>query len=138
MSEKRLEIASYDELEALLAVILEGKFSEDPIEKAVSGSPALCAVLHRLVAALKAWDVERYGEHVAERWSAWAAIDPTRREWRAALARVEDLPGWSSWPYEKQRRCAELLVAPFRLSENLLDQFLSEASRAVERAGRPQ
>lgn len=117
----QLEIADHFQLLALHRCLLEAKFSEDPNDKDIAGSPLVADLARRVVRKL-----EEHPE--AGDWESWLRLDPSRREWKIALdTAVKDKAYWGDLGMTAREAYVEDLLAPFRLSSDSRDDFMSAA-----------
>ena len=127
---------SHAENLALLRAIVEAKFHGAPNDTDVPGSAVLARVAERLRDAVVAEEVRREGPKADARWREWAAIDPDRPEWSAALKFASEAwrDAWSRWAEDERLAAATGLLSPFKAEPHQIQAFL--AGVAVALAGR--
>ena len=128
MITKMFSVADYAELLAMQRVFREAKFCGEPDDEEVAASPIVAGLFRRLMEALIAADIERYGTRGKQRWDEWLTIDASRQEWCAALARAKKQSGWKNWNDAARASYVADLLAPFIVSDDRLREFLVAVS----------
>lgn len=128
------EVKSEHELRALHRAIVSAKFSDDPLDRDVPGSSIVAQLSRRVLDALIGAEVMRKGEGARSSWHEWAALDPSRREWRTALTYAKSLPKqrWDDMSREEREESVRHITAPYILSDSHLAQFVAELEQALE------
>lgn len=115
------------ELLALHRALMEARFTLEANDPAVPDSPLVAAVANRVVDALIDLGKQSKGYGTAEEWIAWRRVDPTRREWRVVVNRLARNRSWQKQSREEKAAQAAMLMSPFVLTQEQLDQLVSEA-----------
>jgi hypothetical protein len=129
MSSKQFVIDNYYELVALQRVFHEAKFCLVPNDEEISGSPIVANMFRKLMNVLVAVDVDRAGEHMAQRWLDWLTINNSRDEWQAALAKAKKEGAWAAWSYEEKSEYIRNLLSPFIISNELIENFMDDVKQ---------
>lgn len=129
---KAFVVDDLGELLALQRVFREAKFCTEPDDVEVSDSPVVAKLFERLIEALVAREVERYGEAARQRWAHWLAIDESRDEWHAAIRRVKTDVRWAKFSMAERIEYVRLLLSPFTLAPRVVDKFVSAVNQSKE------
>jgi hypothetical protein len=103
-----LSIDDYDQLMALHRVMMEAKFTTDPNDFDIQGSPLVAAIAHQIVKSLTEMDSGKTGEAARSKWQAWRTISPERRTLSAS----------------EQTQYVKDLVSPLLISDELIRQLI--------------
>lgn len=119
-------VDSTPEIYALHRVFREAKFSIEPDDDEIAGSPLVNAMFLRVMDLIVEQSVQEDGGIARERWARWLAIDASRDEWHAALRRATKVANWSAMTaHEKSSRARDILC-PFECSPELLAEFIAQ------------
>lgn len=121
-------ISDYYELMALHRVVLEAKFSENPNNPAIQGSPFVATIANQVIEALMSVDISKEGESSRVKWQAWRTISPERREYQIVKAKIRAEALWKTWSFDEQVNYVRILVSPFQISDELINDLLSSES----------
>lgn len=118
---------------ALLRIILEAKFHDEPEDDGLSGSEPLSRIGDQLFACVVARDVERLGDEVAERWQRWRMLTPERREWKVACERAVSAFGreWDTLPLSDWKEPMRNVLLPFEVTDGMLMQLVEDVDQLV-------
>jgi hypothetical protein len=118
-------IDNYYELLALHRTIMEAKFSADPNDSCIQGSPFVAAVANRVVEALIEMETHREGESAVAKWHDWRHISPERREYQMVESTLQSNPFWKTLGSAEQIKYVEDLVSPLQISHELIHQLIT-------------
>ncbi len=124
---------SNDELPALIAVLVAGKFKKNPDDWAVAASPIVAAIVGRAASALIEYQITKYGPSYEKHALVWRDLENHQEERTIACqyAAEQFCRDWSSWDSEKQRGVIDNLISPFILDEDgraaFVNEFLSKS-----------
>ena len=107
------------ELIALHRALFEAQFSENPLDRDVSGSPLLASLANRLVDALTEID---------PRWADWREAEEHPDRVAIAKARLLARPGWASLPHEEKLKSINNQLAPLIPSAALIVELMGDAA----------
>lgn len=131
MASKSFLVSDLNELYALHRVFREAKFCTEPGDVEVSPSPIVAKLFERVMEAIIAVSEEAEGEPARETWARWINMDDEARdEWQAALLRAKRESNWHKFSDDKRREYATLLFAPFKLSSEKMDRFISQIAES--------
>lgn len=119
---KEFVITDYYEILNLQKALMEAKFCDKPNDHYVSSSPIIASLHNRIVDHLASLERPSGGD-----WETWRRIDPSRREWSFAIGRIAYKSKWLEVSRSEKAKIASNLIAPFKVSAGLLQQFLIEA-----------
>jgi hypothetical protein len=127
-----LEISNGD-LVALLAVVIEGKFSAQPRDLDVACSPKVASIARRASDAVAAWQVQELGSQADRYREQWLNFAAHPEQWKVAIAHAKTrfLKLWPNWDDEMRRCAVDDLVAPFVLEGKNRDVFIQEMLKIV-------
>jgi hypothetical protein len=114
------------ELAALVAVIMQGKFRPSRKDDTVPASPIVAALARRVTDAYAGRQLERFGELARAVRGEWQEFEAHPDEWAAAVdhARKFFAPNWDALPAERRLAVVDDLVAPFELTQSSRDRFI--------------
>jgi hypothetical protein len=118
-------ISNYDELMALHRVVMEAKFSIDPNDSAIQGSPLVALIADQVVEALMSVEIGKEGEASRVKWQKWREISPERREYQIIQAKIKAEALWKTWSFDEQVNYIKFLVSPFQISDELINELIS-------------
>lgn len=130
MTSKVFNVSDYYELLALHRALLESQFCEEPNDLDVSASPIVAKLHKKLLDILVEVESERKGFSVENSWGDWLKIHSGRREWKVALKRAKSQEFWGEWDYSTKKEYVYDLLSPFELDDDLVDEFIVQASDA--------
>lgn len=134
-----LEISDQYELLALHRAIMEAKFHDDPDSVDVPGSPLLARVSEQVVGA--PIESERAHGRKAEalRWERWRTEPRVGRFWGVAVSHGVRDDRWASSSTTQRAAIARALLAPFRVDDSVIEQFIAEVQslRGTQLGGGP-
>lgn len=131
MASKSFLVSDLNELYALHRVFREAKFCTEPDDVEVSPSPIVAKLFKRVMEAIIAASEEAEGERARESWARWIDMDDEARdEWKAALLRAKRESGWHKFSDDKRREYATLLFAPFKLTSEKMNRFISQVTES--------
>lgn len=125
MTTDMLVVSNVHELLALQRVIMEARYCEIASDTAISASPMVADMHKRVLDAIIAADLP--AGLSPESWRKWLVMDEGRREWEIALKRVGQHYSWKTLSRDEKRSLASDLLAPFVVSDYLLEKFLTRA-----------
>lgn len=112
-------------------VFREAKFCVEADDVEVSPSPIVAKLFERVMDAIIATQVEEEGEKAHAAWERWLNMDDENRdEWSAALSRARREPNWQKFSEAKRREYVTVLFAPFKLSSEKMDRFISQIAES--------
>lgn len=117
------------ELHALHRAIMSAKFTPNPEDPAINGSPHIASVANRVLDLII--EVEQKSSEGVRLWEEWRTIDNSRREWRVAFDFM-DYKKWSTWDARRKREFARIVLSPFKFDEQVLAEFVAEAESRLE------
>jgi hypothetical protein len=117
-------IDDYDQLMALHRVMMEAKFTTDPNDSDIQGSPLVAAIAHQIVETLAEMDSGKTGEAARSKWQAWRTISPERREYQIIQTKLSSAPGWRTLSASEQTQYVKDLVSPLLISDELIRQLI--------------
>ena len=127
-----LQISDYYELLALHRALMEAKFTPEPWDPIVPGSPYIAKIANQVVDMLtEIEDRQKPESNEEHNWRAWRKIDPTRREWQISLERARKLTKWTQWSFEHKKDMVTIFLSPFTVGENLIITFIEQAEANV-------
>lgn len=127
----KLEIKGYPELLALHRVILEAKFGTYIQDEPIIGSPLVANIAERVIDTIIALEIEQGNFQAPDKWNEWRQIDPTRREWKAALQYIKNTRKyWDSLDNMQKRDHVRVILSPFLLSSDKLEEFIRQANHS--------
>jgi len=109
----------------LLAVhraFMEARFSDNPNDPNISGSPILAEIHRNLISELVSHIPPVGGS--SEQWHNWLLLTPERREWKIAVGQTRQSSWWPKLTYEEKLDSAKNLLSPFTLSDSLIEEFV--------------
>ncbi len=118
-------ISNYDELMALHRVVMEAKFSIDPNDSAIQGSPLVATISDQVVEALMNIEISKEGEASRVKWQKWREISPERREYQIIQAKIRAEASWKAWSFDEQTGYIKILVSPLTISEELINELIN-------------
>jgi hypothetical protein len=120
----RFAVTDYYELLALHRVVMEAKFSDDPNDRAIQGSPFVAAIANRVLEALIAMDIEKEGESAGLRWQNWRQVTPDYRQYQITKTILQSNTVWKTWDFDDQVKYVKDLVSPLQISDELIETLL--------------
>lgn len=122
------QVSDYYKLLALYKALMLVKFSQNPIDPVLVGSPYIAEMLTETVASLAQMEIERGHPQEAEQWKT-LRIDSKGKTWHLMLehARTSDL--WQQWSSDEKMKYAQILLSPFETTDDLLAKFVAEVDR---------
>jgi hypothetical protein len=119
---------STDELPALIALIVAGKFKADAVDRAVAASPIVAAIADRAATELVEYQISKYGAAYKAHVLTWQDFKNHREEWTFACRYAAENFGreWHSWSSDKQRDSIDNLASPFKLDDEGRVAFIKE------------
>ncbi|BAZ04017.1 hypothetical protein [Calothrix sp. NIES-3974] len=118
-------INNYDELIALHRVVMEAKFSTDPNDPVIQGSPLVSTVANQVVEALIEMEVEKEGEASRLKWQEWRQLSPERREYQIIQAKLKSDFSWKKWNPDEQVKYVRDLASPLQVTDELISNLLN-------------
>ena len=115
--EPQITVHGVHELVALDKVLREAKFSEQPYDSAIAGSPIVAELARRTRAALQQ-GVPTSG--------AADEVQPGQREWTISLGTARRARLWSDWSQHEKRGYVRDLLSPYDVSDASVDRFINE------------
>jgi len=119
-------VNDYFELMALHRALLEAKFCDEPNDLDVSASPIVAELHKRLIRSIVDAEIDRKGSLAKDEWDDWLKIDTTRREWEVGLQRARRERLWDEWSIQEKKKYVYDLLSPFKLNEELVDNFIAQ------------
>jgi hypothetical protein len=115
-----------DELPAMMAVLVQGKFCPEPEDEAVAASPIVARIARRLGDAAIKSQISRFGESMAAHHERWRDFAEHRAEWSFAVSHARKFfaPAWHAWSPERQIEVIDDLVAPFSMGAATREVFV--------------
>lgn len=132
MTEKWLTFSDEQTLLALHRLIIAAKFSESLMDTALSTSPVVARIANDVVEALMSSARTGGGTMDVSDWEEWRFLNPDRREWSVALNRAR-ADNWSELNASDRKERIDLLIAPFKLSEDNYEVFVESALSLQEK-----
>jgi hypothetical protein len=120
-----LSIDNYDELMALHRVIMEAKFSLEPNDVVIQGSPLVSAVANQVIEALIEMEVEKEGESARLKWQKWRQISYERREYQLIQSKLRSDTSWKTWNVDEKAKYVKDLASPLQISDELISELLN-------------
>jgi hypothetical protein len=120
-----LSIDNYDELMALHRVIMEAKFSLEPNDAVIQGSPLVSAVANRVVGALIEIEVGKEGESARLKWQKWREMSYERREYQLIQSKLKSDTSWKAWNIDEKVKYLKDLASPLQISDELISELLN-------------
>ncbi|MCQ3932462.1 MAG: hypothetical protein DPW16_18590 [Chloroflexi bacterium] len=119
------QVSDYYKLLALYKALMLVKFSKNPADPVLVGSPFIAEMLREIVASLAQMEIQRGHPQQAELWKA-LKLDPAKETWQSMLeyARISDL--WQQWTFDEKLEYAKILLSPFEVTDALLAKFVVE------------
>lgn len=119
---------------ALLRIILEAKFHDDPDDTDIGGSGILSRIVDQLLDCIVARDIEQLVDEAAERWQRWRTLTPERREWQVACEYVMSKcrREWRSWALTMRMHMMQTVLCPFAINEAMLLQLVNDVDALIE------
>lgn len=124
------QIQDYYSLLALHKALMQIKFAPNPLDPVLSGSPLIAETMKQIVEVLAEMEIERGQPRAAEMWRN-LKINPSENLWRIALERVGRDGPWLIWSIDKKREFATILLSPFKVDDDLLNNFIQQADQYV-------
>jgi hypothetical protein len=118
-------ISNYDELIALHRVVMEAKFSIDPNDPAIQGSPLVAIIADQVIEALMNVEISKEGEASRIKWQRWREISPERREYQIIQDKIRAEALWKAWSFDEQADYIKILVSPLTISEELINELIN-------------
>lgn len=118
-------INNYDELIALHRVVMEAKFSAEPNDPLIQGSPLVSTVANQVVEALIEMEVEKEGEASRLKWQEWRQLSPERREYHIIQAKLKSDFSWKKWNPDEQVKYVRDLASPLQVTDELISNLLN-------------
>ncbi|NJN30586.1 MAG: hypothetical protein HC824_09260 [Synechococcales cyanobacterium RM1_1_8] len=118
-------IENYDELMALHRVVMEAKFSVEPNDPVIQGSPFVSTIANQVVEALIEMEVEKEGETSRLKWQEWRKLSPERREYQIIQAKLKSNTSWKTWNFDQQVKYVKDLASPLQVADELISNFLN-------------
>jgi len=115
-------LSEIHELLALQRVLMEARYCEIPSDTAISASPIVADMHRKVLDAIIAANLP--AGLSPSNWEKWLVMDESRREWDIALTRASQYYAWNRSSDEEKRSFALCLFSPFKVSEELLSNFL--------------
>jgi hypothetical protein len=128
---KDLIVADYHELLVLHRALMEAKFSQNPWDDVVMGSPLIASLMHRVIGILIEHQQEKGDAQAVRKWQKWLAIDPSRREWVIAKRQAKESEAWVQWSIDEKKQFARILLSPFMADDSLLTTFIKEVDASA-------
>jgi hypothetical protein len=125
MTTNTFVLSEIHELLALQRVIMEARYCEIASDTAISASPMVADIHRRVLDAIIVADLP--AGLSPENWRKWLVMDEGRREWEIALKRAGQHYSWKTLSRDEKRSFASDLLAPFEVSDELLNKFLIRA-----------
>ena len=122
-----LSVDDYFDLLNLHKIIHEARFNVDPNNRDIQGSPIAAKLARQALGCLIAADSKRNGKKKAESWGRWCILDPSRREWRSALAIAKRRTEWKSLTLQEREDIAHNLLAPFNVEPDVFEEFMRKS-----------
>jgi hypothetical protein len=126
MVDESFQIANYYELRVTHKMMMAARFCPDPIDLEVPISPVAAGLHDRIMQQLMAIEIEKEGEEAKIRWGEWLEMSTDRREWDISVNRAKCDERWIDWSEMEQRFFTMTLLSPFKVSEGLIAEFVSE------------
>jgi hypothetical protein len=118
-------IDNYDELRALHRVVMEAKFSAEPNDPVIQGSPLVSTVANQVVEALIEMEVGKDGETSRLKWREWRKISPERREYQIIQSKLKSDASWKTWNFNEQVKYVKDLASPLQITDELVSGLLN-------------
>ena len=128
---KSLEISDYYELVALYRALRMFKFSRNPMDDRIVGSPFLANIANRTVEVLNEMEVER-GTTERANWAE--PIIPNSEIWQIAVRNAADSNDgyWRNFSPEQKREFAAVLLSPFSFTDDMLANFVVDVDAFLD------
>ncbi|MBI1259272.1 MAG: hypothetical protein GC204_17540 [Chloroflexi bacterium] len=128
---KSLEISDYYELVALYRALRLFKFSRNPVDDRIVGSPFLANIANRTVEVLNEMEIER-GRPERANWAE--PIIPDSEVWQIAVRNAADSNEgyWRNFSPEQKREFAAVLLSPFSFTDDMLADFIADADAILD------
>jgi hypothetical protein len=117
-------IDDYDQLMALHRVMMEAKFTLDPNDRDIQGSPLVAAIAHQIVESLTDMDSGKTGAAARSKWQAWRTISPERREYQIIQAKLNSESAWRKLSAAEQTQYVKDLASPLLISDQLIRELI--------------
>lgn len=121
-------INDYYELMALHRVIMEAKFSTDPSDSAIQGSPYVATIANQAIEVLIEIEVSKEGESSRLKWQEWRKISPDRREYKIVQTKIKSEALWKTWSFDEQTTYIKDLVSPLQISDEMVSELISSVT----------
>lgn len=125
-------IVEYDKLLALHRALMEAKFTPFPNDQDIAGSSLVAEVANQVVDILIAIEIERGSPEQAKQWNEWRHIDTSRREWKVALERAQEVASWQNWSLEEKTIYSQILLSPFVVTEDVVAIFIQQVDNELK------
>jgi hypothetical protein len=117
-------IDDYDQLMALHRVMMEAKFTPEPNDRDIQGSPLVAAIADQIVECLTDMDSAKTGAAARSKWQAWRTISPERREYQIIQAKLNSESAWRKLSAAEQTQYVKDLVSPLLISDQLIRELI--------------
>ena len=122
---KSVSISEFAELNALLRAVLAGKFSQIPADLDVIDSTIISSLATKLADAVDEYYLETLDSDQYEIYSRWRHLTPDQDAWLAAVNHTKLRYGkkWDGMPQIRRYELIEILIAPYKVSQENLRLF---------------
>ncbi len=118
-------INNYNELMALHRVVMEAKFSLQPNDPGIQGSPLVSMIANQTIESLIEMEVEKEGEAARLKWQEWRKISPDRKEYQFIQAKLKSDASWKTWSFDEQAKYVKDLASPLEITDELVGDLLN-------------
>lgn len=115
--EPQIAVRGVNELIALDKVLREAKFSEEPQDHTIAGSPIVAKLARRTRAALQ----QRFPTSEVE-----YEVQPGRREWMISVRTARRAHLWQDWSRHEKESHVRDLLSPYDVSDANIERFIDE------------
>lgn len=121
-------IKCYDDLMILHRAVMEAKFSDDPKDTSLIGSPVLASISHEIVDSLIEHSKKIKDDSLLEHWERWRDASTRTIELEVIRSHIYGLKIWDKWSSKEKRYYLEILLKPFIYDEIFLANLTAELS----------
>lgn len=107
---------------------MEAKFSTDPNNSAIQGSPYVATIANQAIEVLIEMEVSKEKESSRSKWQEWRRISPDRREYQIVQTKIKLEALWKTWSFDEQTTYVKDLVSPLQISDELINSLISSST----------
>ena len=114
-------------LTVLHRALMEAKFSLEPVDNVLPGSPILADVMNQVVDTFIEWEKEEAKEEGSATWETWRMVTPSEKRREVDIAReyIKRADLWATWTYDEKAEYVEILLSPLKGSRDLVDLLIN-------------